>query len=88
MKKLLIYMGILAHTGIVQVQLRMSQSTFRNIHKFHIFEDTGQAQFFVPRNKIGSSYLKWDLCKIQQFHWANHNQMTRMGIHLLYFESF
>ena len=58
MKELLIYMGILAHRDIVQVQHRMSQSTFRNIHKFHIFEDTGQVSFFVPRNKIGSSCLK------------------------------
>ena len=87
MKELLIYMGILAHTGIVQVQHRMSQSTFRNIHKLHIFQDTGQVTFFVPHNKIGSSCLKWDLYKTQQFHWANRSQMIRKGIHLLDFKS-
>ena len=55
---LLIYMDILAHKDIVQVELRMSHSIFRNNQKLHIFQSTEEAKFFVPRNKIGSSCLK------------------------------
>ena len=57
-QKLLIYLDISAHTDIVEGQLRMSHSIFRNNQKLHIFQSTEEAKFFVPRNKIGSSCLK------------------------------